>query len=75
MHLKHVEKLKPSEIAKRLRVDVNDIYRADKRLKVNYRKAKEVGKRLGTHRLEYFYDQSIPVAERVEVKEAVANFV
>ena len=44
-------------------------------MKVNYRKAKEVGKRLGTHRLEYFYDQSIPVAERVEVKEAVANFV
>jgi hypothetical protein len=35
-----VEKLKPSEIAKRLRVDVNDVYRADKRLKVNYRKAK-----------------------------------
>ena len=30
MHLKHVEKLKPSEIAKRLRVDVNDIYRAEK---------------------------------------------
>jgi hypothetical protein len=43
MHLKHVEKLKPSEIAKRLRVDVNDVYRADKRLKVNYRKAKEAG--------------------------------
>ena len=30
---------------------------------------------LGTNRLEYFYDHSIPVTERVEVKEAVANFV
>ena len=75
MHLKHVEKLKPSQIAKKLRVDVNDVYRADKRLKVNYRKAKQVGEKLGTHQLEYFYDQSIPDAKRVEVKEAVANFV
>ena len=47
---------------------MHDVYRADKRLKVNYRKAKEVGERLGTHRLEYFYEQSIPVAERDEVK-------
>ena len=54
---------------------MHDVYRADKRLKVNYRKAKEVGERLGTHRLEYFYEHSIPDAERVEVKEAVANFV
>lgn len=54
---------------------MHDVYRADKRLKVNYRKAKEVGERLGTHRLEYFYEHLIPDAERVEVKEAVANFV
>ena len=54
---------------------MNEVYRADKRLKVNYRKAKEAGERLGTHRLEYFYEHSIPVTERAEVKEAVANFV
>ena len=54
---------------------MSDVYRADKRLKVNYRKAKLVGEKLGTHQLEYFYDQSIPIAQRVEVKEAVANFV
>lgn len=47
---------------------MDDVYRANRRLKVNYRKAKEVGERLGTHRLEYFYEQSIPVAERDEVK-------
>ena len=75
MHLKHVEGLKPSQIAKKLRVDVNDVYKADKRLKVNFRKAKRVGEELGTNRLEYFYDQSLPTNERVEVKEAVAQFV
>ena len=53
----------------------HDVYRAEKRLKVNYRKAKEAGERLGTHRLEYFFEQPIPASERVEVKEAVANFV
>ena len=52
---------------------MHDVYRADKRLKVNYRKAKEAGERLGTHRLEYFYEQPIPASERVEVKEAVAT--
>jgi hypothetical protein len=44
-------------------VGVHDVYRADKRLKVNYRKAKEAGERLGTHRLEYFYEQPIPASE------------
>lgn len=56
MYLRHVEKMKPAEIAKKLRVSVDDVYRAGKRLKVNYRKAKEAGERLGTNQLEYFYE-------------------
>ena len=54
---------------------MDDVYRAGKRLKVNYRKAKEAGERLGTDRLEYFYELEIPSSERSEVKEAVAHFV
>lgn len=52
-----------------------DVYRADRRLKLNYKKAKAAGQRLGTNRLEYFYDQQIPTAQRREVKAAVADFV
>lgn len=54
---------------------MDDVYRADKRLKVNYRKAKQAGQRLGTNQLEYFYEQQIPMKERPKVKEVVANFV
>lgn len=75
VYLRHVEKLKPAVIAKKLRVTVEDVYRANKRLKVNFKKAKLAGERLGTNQLEYFYDQHIPTKERFEVKEAVADFV
>ena len=36
MLLKHVHKLKPAEIAKKLRVSVEDVYRAESRLKVKH---------------------------------------
>lgn len=47
--------MKPAQIAKKLRVSVEDVYRAERRLKVNYRKAKQAGESLGTNQLEYFY--------------------
>lgn len=61
VYLRFVEKMKPADIAKKLRVSVDDVYRANKRLKVNFKKAKQAGERLGTNRLEYFYEQHVPV--------------
>ena len=40
MHLKYVEHMKPRDIAKKLRMTVDEVYTADKRLKQNYSKAK-----------------------------------
>jgi len=55
VHMRHVQRMKPAQIAKKLRVSVEDVYRAERRLKVNYRKAKQAGESLGTNQLEYFY--------------------
>jgi hypothetical protein len=75
MLLKHVHKLKPAEIAKKLRVSVEDVYRAERRLKVNFKKAKEAGKKEGSNQLEYFYENKPFLANRLEVIDAVEKFV
>jgi hypothetical protein len=67
--------LKPAEVARKLRVSVDDVYRANKRLKVNYAKALKAGQELGTNRLEYFYKHQTLGVDRPEVKEAVADYV
>ncbi len=71
MMLKHVHKLKPAEIAKKLRVSVEDVYRAERRLKVNFKKAKKAGKKEGTNQLEYFYDYKPFLVNNPEVIDAV----
>ena len=43
VRLQKIEGLKPAQVAKRLRVSVEDVYRANKRLKVNYVKAMQAG--------------------------------
>lgn len=39
MHLKFVQNMKPVDIAKKLKMTVKEVYTADKRLKVNYKKS------------------------------------
>ena len=44
MHLKFVEKLKPQQIAKKLRCSVTDVYKADFRLKRNLKRSASINK-------------------------------
>lgn len=52
VYLKRVEGLKPRDIAKKLRMGIQDVYKADQRLKTNYMKAKAGSEGPG---LDYFY--------------------
>ena len=72
MELKHLHKMKPQQIAKKLRVSVQDVYLADQRLKVNLKKAMEVGRESGSNEPEYFYRHRVPVEHDNKVKLKVA---
>jgi hypothetical protein len=50
---------------------VEDVYRAERRLKVNFKKAKEAGKKEGSNQLEYFYDYKPFLVNNPEVIDAV----
>ena len=41
MFLKYTEKLKPAQIAKKLKMTVEEVYKIDKKLKLNFKKSKE----------------------------------
>ena len=41
VYMKYVQHMKPQEIAKKMRVSVQDVYNADQRVKVNLKKSQQ----------------------------------
>ena len=67
--------MKPAEIAKKLRVPVKDVYKADTRLRVNLAKAKQAASLQNDSRLGYFYQHSIPADRSVAVQQEVGDYL
>jgi hypothetical protein len=58
-----------------LKVPVQDVYKAELRLKVNYRKATEAAKRSGVEGLDYFYQHRVHPEDDPAVKDQVASYL
>lgn len=75
VYMKHVQGMKPAQIARKLKVSVYDVYRADRRLKGNYGKAIQAATRPEEHPLGYFYEHHVLVRDNLEVKQGVADYL
>jgi len=60
MELKYTQGLTPAQVARRLKVGVEEVYKATARLKTNLKKALTAGEEAGTGRPEYFYKHLPP---------------
>ena len=69
--MKYEQHMKPSDIAKKLRVPVQDVYRADQRLKINYAMSMNASEVPSNTEPEYFYKHRLLPFKDQEVKHQV----
>ena len=69
--MKYEHHMKPQDIAKKLRVSVQDVYKADQRLKVNYAKSMNASEDSTNVGPEYFYKHRVLPHNDKRVKHEV----
>ena len=73
--LKVVQGMKPQDIAKKLKVSVHDVYKADKRVKVNLKKSKQAAMNSLTGGQVYFYEHRVLPQNDNRVKQEVGEYL
>ena len=75
IYLRTVEGMPPREIAKKLRVSVQDVYKAEQRVKVNLQKAKAVKADDADILQVEFFQQRLPPRHDSRVIDEVGRFL